>query len=116
MSGGLKTIAGVTPNISIPTNNTGHAVYYRWKFTPTWIYIAPLANTMGSNNKRVCWASNPLYIRNYTVQLDREGGYTKDFFFIDIDGNERVLEEFSLLVEQHVMTEDNYYFGKRCRT
>jgi hypothetical protein len=105
----LHDVRGVKPQISIPPNETGSTTYYRWKLLPMWLYDAPLASTTSSPVK-FCWATSKYYIRDYTMQADDDGGYAKDLFFLEIDDNERVLHEFSLLIEQQAMTEDYFNF------
>jgi len=107
--GEVTSVRGITPHLVVPLNETGAPLYYRWKFSPTWIFIAPLAATTDDNIK-TCWATNNFYIRDYALLLDKEGGYNNDLFFMDIEQNERILHEFSLLVEQHAMTEKYYQF------
>lgn len=107
----VRDVRGVTPRISLASNETGSTTYYRWKFLPTWLFDAALASSTSANIK-FCWATSTLYLRDYTVQADYEGGYSKDLFFMDIDDNERVLHEFSVLIEQQSMTQDYYYFWK----
>ena len=51
-------------------------------------------------------------IRRVRALADDEGGYSKDLFFVEIEGNERILNEFSVLIEQQVMNEDYYFFWK----
>lgn len=112
--GQIRDVNGVKPQIRLPENESGSTIYYRWKFLPTWLFDAPLASTTSSSIK-FCWATSSLYIRDYTMQPDDEGGYVKDLFFMDVDDNERVLHEFSVLIEQQVMTEDHYYFWKEMK-
>lgn len=107
----VREIQGVTPNITVPVNETGNPIYYQWKYIPTWIFTAALASTTDAMTK-TCWASTPYYLRGYTVLLDNDGGYQKDFFFMDTRTNERILYEFSMLVQQEVLNEDYYYFRK----
>jgi hypothetical protein len=107
--GKVTSINGITPYISLTENETGKTVYYRWKFSPTWIFVAPLAATT-DNNIKTCWATNNFYIRNFALLKDKDGGYNNDLFFMDIEQNERVLHEFSLLVEQNAMTEEYFQF------
>ncbi|HTF17535.1 MAG TPA: DUF4249 domain-containing protein [Chryseolinea sp.] len=107
----VRDVRGVKPQMTLPANETGSTIYYRWKFLPTWLFDAPLASSTASAVK-YCWATTTLYIRDYTVQADDEGGYNKDLFFMDIADNERVLHEFSVLIEQQAMTEEYYYFWK----
>ena len=111
--GGLTPLLGVVPKLSVTVNNTGETLYYRWKLDPTWIYVAPLAATQGGpSNGRTCWATSPYYLNNFVLQEDHGGGYDKELFFMDVEQNERVLEEFSLLAVQHTLSENNYYFWK----
>ncbi|MGC3944199.1 MAG: DUF4249 domain-containing protein [Chryseolinea sp.] len=110
----VTDVKGVTSRITLPANETGSTVYYRWRFLPTWLYDAPLANATDALAK-YCWATSTLYLRDYTMQADEEGGYSKDLFFLDVEQNERVLHEFSALIEQQVMTEDYYYFWKEMK-
>jgi hypothetical protein len=105
----VRDIRGVKPRLLLPANETGRTTWYKWKFLPTWLFDAPLASSTTSAVK-YCWATNNLYIRDYALQADNEGGYNKDLFFIDIEDNERVLQEFSVLIEQQAMTEDYYNF------
>jgi hypothetical protein len=107
----IHDVRGVKPVLSLPTNETGATIYYRWKFHPTWLFNAPLASSTNQAIK-FCWASSNLYIRDYAMQADDEGGYNKELFFMDIEDNERILYEFSVLIEQQSLTEDYYYFWK----
>lgn len=106
----VRDVYGVQTQIAIPANETGSMVHYRWKFQPTWLFDAPLAAS--GNPVKLCWAATRYYIRGYQVLADQEGGYNKDLFFVEIENNERILHEFSVLVEQQAMTEDYYYFWK----
>lgn len=86
----------------------GEAIYYRWRYMPTWIYRAPLASSAGPYY--TCWATNENYLKDYSLQIDKTGGYQKPLFFIETIRNERLFEEFSLLVIQYAMTEAEYFF------
>lgn len=92
----------------LPRNESPDPAFYRWDFTPTWIYIAPLAFSSRPGYK--CWTSNRNYLASYTLQADYVGGYRKNLFFLEVDGNERIFEDFSVLIRQFSMTEDLYYF------
>ncbi|MDH4091799.1 MAG: DUF4249 domain-containing protein [Cyclobacteriaceae bacterium] len=106
----IKTIRGMMANIQLPKNNTREPIYYRWKFAPMWIYQAPLpaSSTAGSR----CWVRSNLYLRDYEMQLDIAGEYTKDLFFMPTIRNERIFEDFSVLITQQSMTEPYYSFWK----
>lgn len=103
----VRTKKGI--NVVIPlAAHEKEAIHYRWRYTPTWIYRAPLASSAGPNY--TCWATNKNYLKDYTLQLDNTGGYQKSLFFIETIRNERLFEEFSLLVTQYAMTEAEYFF------
>lgn len=108
---GVRDIKGVTSKVALPKNESGSTIHYRWKFLPTWLFDAPLASTTDAMIK-FCWATTTNYLRDYTMLADDEGGYSKDLFFVEIEGNERILNEFSVLIEQQVMNEDYYFFWK----
>jgi hypothetical protein len=106
----VVTIRGVNVYVEVPEQDREKPVYYRWDFDPTWIYIAPLARSSEPDYK--CWASNNNYLSNYVLQMDNRGGYRKELFFMEVDRNERVFEELSVLVVQQSVSEAYYYFWK----
>ncbi len=106
----LNTIDGINVCVDVPPNNSGHPIYYRWKFTPTWIYIAPLAKVTQPDKK--CWITNPYYLADYALQEDKAGGYKTGLFFLDTYQNPRIFEDMSVLITQFSMTEDYYRFWK----
>lgn len=106
----VHDVPGIQAQIAVPPNETGSPVYYRWKFLPTWLFDAPLVGN--SSPVKFCWATTRYYLRDFAMLEDHEGGYNKDLFFMDVENNERILHEFSVLIEQQVMTEDYYFFWK----
>jgi hypothetical protein len=104
----LNTIKGVTTSISIPENNTEEEILYRWQFVPLWIYVAPLVSA--SNPGYRCWATDKSYISDFVLQADIAGGYKKELFFLETIRNERLFEDFSVLVLQYAIKEDYYAF------
>lgn len=106
----ISTKKGINFFLNLPENKTGKPVYYRWDFTPTWIYIAPLAFSSQPGYK--CWATNENYLSGFALQADLVGGYKKDLVFIETVRNERLFESLSVLVHQYSMTEDFFYFWK----
>lgn len=109
----VETIKGINVFVDLPENNTGSTTFYRWKFTPTWIYIAPLVSPNGPNYK--CWVTSRYYLADYALQKDRRGGYRKNLFFIETIRNDRLFERFSLLITQQAMSEDFFYFWKEMK-
>lgn len=106
----LSTIQGVNVYINIPENKLEKPVFYRWDFDPLWIYTAPMASNAQPDKK--CWATNKLYLADYTLQKDNIGGYKKELFFMETIRNERIFESFSVLIRQFSMSEDFFYFWK----
>ncbi|AHM62441.1 hypothetical protein D770_20960 [Flammeovirgaceae bacterium 311] len=106
----VTTRKGINLRIDLPRREPGNTVYYRWKFEPTWIYVAPLARSSQPDFR--CWATSGNFLSGYALQADHTGGYKKDLFFMEVDGNERIFERLSVLVNQYAMTEDHYYFWK----
>jgi len=109
----LRTFQGITANIQVAENNVGETIYYRWTFSPMWIYRAPLTSVIDPGH--VCWATDINYINTFGLQIDRSGGYLKDLFFLRTVRNERIFEKFSVLVTQHALTEPYYNFWKEMK-
>lgn len=109
----VETIPGVNVHIEVPENDPGTTAYYRWDFTPHWIYIAPLASPGQGDYK--CWATNALYLSGYALQADRSGGYKKPLFFMETIRNERIFERLSVLVTQYEMSEGFFNFWKEMK-
>ena len=103
----------VLANVGIPENKSSERIFYRWTFSPTWIYVAPLISQ--SDPVYRCWATDPIYFPSYELQVDRVGGYKKDLFSFPTIRNERIFERFSVLVIQHALTEDHYNFWKELK-
>ena len=106
----LQTVKGIIANIGVPVNDTGMDIYYRWDYTPTWIYIAPLSSVSDPGNK--CWATSNTYLPDYALQIDHAGGYTKELFFLQTIRNEKLFEDFSVLVTQYRLSEEYYSFWR----
>lgn len=104
----VDDIAGVELMLNLPPHANDQPIYYRWDFNAVWIWVAPLAYS--SDTFYRCWARNKNYLNNYTLQNDPNGGYEKALLFLQAKGNERVYEEFSLLVTQFILNEEAYYF------
>ena len=109
----LRTKQVALVNVGVPENSGGEKIYYKWTFSPMWIYVAPLI----SQNDPVyrCWATDPNYLPFYVLQVDRAGGYKKDLFSFPTIRNERIFEKFSVLITQHAMTEAHYNFWKELK-
>lgn len=107
----IKAVKGITANINLPGIGTKDPLYYRWEFAPMWIYQAPLSRSATNPGHR-CWATEENYLKDYTLQLDRVGGYKKDLFFMQTVRNERIFEDFTVLITQQSLSEKYYYFWK----
>ncbi len=98
----------VTVNINVAENDKGEQFFYRYEFTPHWIYKAPLVPASATGG--TCWATDPYYLQDYVLQADKTGGYQKDLFYLETIRNERLFVDFSVLVNQYSLTEDQYEF------
>src|SRR5690349_15751609 len=49
----IETVKGITVKIAVPKNDSGDELFYRWKFSPAWIYTAPLPPP--ESPIRRCW-------------------------------------------------------------
>lgn len=94
--------------IDLPVNLNDKAIYYRWNFDPTWIFIAPLASIIQPDYR--CWATNHLYLSSYSLKKDDVGGYKNDILYMSLFRNERIFEKMSVLVIQQAMTERYHRF------
>lgn len=106
----VRTKQTVVTSIQVPVNTSGEEIHYRWSYSPTWIYVAPLISQ--SDPVYRCWATDPYYLDTYELQTDRSGGYRKDLFDLLTVRNERIFEKFSALVTQQAMTEAYFNFWK----
>jgi hypothetical protein len=108
---GTKKIISVI--VDLPENNTGKDIHYRWTYSPTWIYFAPLVPR--SHPVAKCWATGGQYLVDYELQTDKVGGYKKDLFEMITVRNERIFEKFSALIIQHALTEPCFSFWKEMK-
>lgn len=106
----VRDVKGVETYIPLPPNSSGSAVYYRWSFEPVFIYVAPLASFLTPERK--CWIRNPPYLSEYALREDHVGGYDQPLFFMETIRNHLIYNEFSVLVKQHVLSREHFYFWK----
>ncbi|MCB0496185.1 MAG: DUF4249 domain-containing protein [Cyclobacteriaceae bacterium] len=102
------TEKGINICINLPVNANESSIYYRWEYSPTWIYVAPLSSV--ADYDHTCWVTNQLYLSKYTLSQDKEGGYTNKLMFMGLYRNERIFEKLSVLVIQQACTERYYRF------
>lgn len=107
----LRTVKEIKTHISVEKNPSGDPIYYRWKFSPMWVFIAPLSPSQ-TRPGYICWVTSRDYLTTYALQIDQAGGYNKSLFSIPTIGNERILDDFTVLVQQFAMQENNYFFWK----
>ena len=107
----LRTIKEIKTHISVNENTSGEPIYYRWKFNPMWVYIAPLSPSQARPGY-ICWVTSKDYLNTFATQIDNYGGYDKELFSVPTLRNERILDDLSVLVQQFAMTESNYFFWK----
>ncbi len=107
----LRTVKEIESYISLKPNPTGNSIFYHWKFSPMWVYVAPLSPS-ATRPGHTCWVTSKDYISTYGLQVDNAGGYDKPLFRIPTLHNERILDDFSVLIQQFAMNEENYFFMK----
>ncbi|MEO9802523.1 MAG: DUF4249 domain-containing protein [Reichenbachiella sp.] len=101
----------INVSTTIPTNPDGQVRYYKWEYYPMWVYEAPLA--VGAFSPfRKCWITNSLYLNEYALQEDVVGGTEQVLFSIDIEKNDRLYTNFSVLVYQQSTSKDYFYFSQ----
>jgi hypothetical protein len=99
---------GITTSVAVPVNTEGSPRYYRWTYASSWVYRAPLSSV--SDPGHVCWVQGTTYLQDFALQMDQVGGYEKELFFIETKRNEKIFEKFSVLLVQHVLSEENFFF------
>lgn len=109
----INTEQGINILLELPANDNGTPIYYRWDFTPTWIYIAPLSSIKDINHK--CWVTSNEYLNSYTLEEDLEGGYDCTIIYMSLYRNERIFDKLSILINQKVLTAGYYRFWKEMK-
>src|SRR5690606_12464883 len=103
----LRTVKEIESYISVKPNPAGNSIYYHWKFSPMWVYVAPLSPS-ATRPGNTCWVTSNDYMKTFALQVDNAGGYDKPLFRIPTLHNERLLDDFSVLIQQFAMNEDHY--------
>ncbi|MEO9967458.1 MAG: DUF4249 domain-containing protein [Reichenbachiella sp.] len=101
----------INVSTTLPTNPDGQTRYYKWEYSPMWVYEAPLA-TGAFSPFRTCWITNPEYLSEYALQEDVVGQTQQELFNIKIDDNNRLYENFSVLIFQQSISKDYFYFSQ----
>jgi len=107
----LRTIQEIKARISVNENQSGETIYYRWKYTPMWVFIAPLSPSITRPGYK-CWVTSRDYLTTYALQEDNAGRYKKELFSLPTIANERLLDDFSVLIQQFAMNEEDFFFWK----
>jgi hypothetical protein len=106
----LTDIRGVQVGVDLPKNPSPDPVFYRWTFSATWVFRATLVSILDDNYQ--CWITDPYYLSNYVMLKDNAGGYRNNLFFLDVDGNDRIFDRISILINQYAMQEGYYNYWK----
>lgn len=99
----------INVSTSVPANLDGQERYYKWQFSPMWVYEAPLALGDLSPYKK-CWATSSLYLNQYVLQEDVIGDIDKVLFSLTTEKNNRLYKKFSVLIFQQNVSKDYFYF------
>ncbi len=106
----VRSVKGIDLHISVPQNETGEPIFYKWDYDFMWVYIAPELSVISPNKK--CWIIDPNYLNTYSLRNDNAGNYNQSLFFLETVRNDRVYNDFSALIRQNILSEDHYYFFK----
>lgn len=106
----LIEIKGIELTADIPLNTSSGKKFYMWQYEPTWIYLAGRVDLRSPYYR--CWIRGKSFLSQYTIHEDNVGGYTKSLAFIEVETNERVYNDLSILVRQFIISKDYYNFLK----
>ena len=106
----LIDIRGVNVSVGLPEVLSSDPVFYRWTFAATWVFRATLVSQLEDDYQ--CWITDPYYLSNYVMHKDNVGGYRNDLFFLKVDGNDRIFDRISILINQYAMQEGYYNYWK----
>lgn len=115
--GGEKSflyIDGVEVSALLPENTPSETRYYRYEVLPSWVYTAAVASENSPN--RTCYITNANYFRKINVKTDKAGNIPFPLFFLEIEGNARLNEDFSALIVQYEYTKESYEFWEKLKT
>jgi hypothetical protein len=107
----LRSVKEIESYISVKPNTSGNSIYYQWRFSPMWVYVAPLSPSV-TRPGHTCWVTSKDYMKTFALQVDIAGGYDRPLFRVPTLHNERLLNDFSVLIQQFAMDENNYFFLK----
>jgi len=105
----IKNLTGVNVNIVVPQSEDQANRFYKWSFDPLWMYKAELTDF--DSPVRYCWVTDRYTLKDFRLQQDI-GSVTsnKELFFIRTKGNEKILQYFSTLIHQEIMSQAYYSF------
>jgi hypothetical protein len=104
----LTETRGVNVGVDLPEVPEQGPVFYRWTFSATWVFRATLVSITEPDYR--CWITNPHYLSNYVMLRDNAGGYWNKLFFLEVDGNDRIFDRISVLINQYAMNEGYYNY------
>ncbi|UII27986.1 DUF4249 domain-containing protein [Fulvivirga maritima] len=95
--------------INVRINTTADSnQYYKWQFEPLWLYKAPYAS-IGTPGYQ-CWIKGTYYLNDYQLKNISADNSDANLFSLEITGNEKIYEYFSVLITQQVMNSNSYNF------
>ena len=97
---------------TVPVSSGGEVRYYKWQYSPMWIWEAPLAEGEELKPFRKCWITSPLYLNSYSLEEAIGGGGNKILFDLDVVQNRRLFKNFSVLVFQQMLSKDYFFFNE----
>ncbi|WP_339877837.1 DUF4249 domain-containing protein [uncultured Algoriphagus sp.] len=98
---------GVQVSVPLPSHS-GEPYRLRWKIIPSWIFETSRLPVENSNQQ--CFATNLYEYQDIKVWEDKNGGYSRDLFFLETDDNEQVQYGFSAYITQYSLSPAGFEF------
>ncbi len=93
---------GLVLSAQVPEHDDDETFYFRYKVTPSWVYVAPLPPQ--SSPVKTCYVTNKFYFQKINTKIDRTGGYNNELFFLETENNQRLYRDFSAYVTQYSLS------------
>ncbi len=116
ISNNTEKLNGITVSTEMPVNQQNQPFYYYWEITPSWVFKAALLQDNHPN--KTCWVTNKYFLKEIVLQKDLQGqgGYKKDLFFVEVPKNPRIQFDFTVLIKLFSLSKDAFRFREDLKT
>lgn len=104
----IRSVRGINLTVNLPEFNSEEKSYYKWEYESTWIFVA--GRLSRENPFYRCWVLGNSYLSQYNIAEVNSGGFDQELVFINVESNERVAENLSVLVKQFRISKEYYNF------